>query len=154
MKTTYSTPQWAIELVEQVCKDYARSKPLELQWFDRTQNTKRMYIEHHEDGRRTWQTEPIRSSSGTTWAYRQKIHISAGSDVKDQKLVLLHELAHHILNKTKKGRGQGHTTKFWKLAFELYERYGIDMKTAFNREKGYRATAAKVYEKHYKKEES
>lgn len=83
-----------------------------------------------------------------------EVCVRAGSSEQDQKLVLLHELSHHLVGRTPAGRRQGHSMKFWKLAFELYENYGVDMDYAFNREKGYKAKATQAYEYHIAKTEA
>lgn len=144
MKTTYSTPQWAIELTEQVCKDYTRSLPKELQWFKRNTGGGYERVELGE-GRYSYKKVPRKYSSGWTRSIGNKIHIAAGTDESDQKLVLLHELAHHILNKTKKGRHQGHTLKFWRLAFQLYIKYEVGLEKGYEREKHYRGKATWAY---------
>lgn len=101
MKTTKTAPQWAIELVEQVCKDYRRKLPRKLQWF----NTKRQH------------------TSGYTRYDGSKIHISAGKDEWEHKPVLLHELTHQVIAKTRKGQSENHSMRFWRLLFEFGERY-------------------------------
>ena len=124
MKTTKTAPVWAVKLTEQVCKDYKRKTPYKLQWYNRT--------------RRTF------TSGFTRWGGKE-IHISAGSDGYDQELVLLHELAHYLVMKTKKGRKESHSLRFWRLAFELYDRYGIDLNYAIWREEHYRTKATWAY---------
>lgn len=142
MKITGKAPEWATELMTEVLKDYNRDVPTEFSW----RNTSSQY------------------SNGSTLAphrykhlvngkyrivnYRGRVHVRAGQNLDDQRLVLLHELAHHILNKTPAGRQQGHTIKFWKLAFELYDRYGVEMDFAYSREKGYKVKAAQAYEQY------
>lgn len=136
MQTSKATPEWAIELVKQVCKDYKRTLPSVLNW----------YIAK----------DPNReSSSGATWppykawagqkASKGKIRITAGTAVHDQRLVLLHEIAHHITNKNRKKR-EHHSIKFWRVAFELYSKYFDDMEYAYKREKDYRKKATQAYD--------
>lgn len=125
MKATLSTPQWAVDLVTQVCRDYNRSLPKKLQWY---------------------RSSSSRWSSGFTYYNGSKIHITAGSDEYDQELVLLHELTHHIVSKTRKGKRESHSIRFWRLAFELYERYGIELGYAYYREEGYKAKATWAYQ--------
>lgn len=124
MRTTRSTPQWAIDLVEEVCKDYHRALPSQLKWYNSTQSH--------------W-------SSGWTRTYTGEIFIRTGRCGYDQELVLLHELAHHLVGKTKKGKKAHHNIKFWKLAFELYWKYGVDLGYAIYREEHYRAKATQAY---------
>lgn len=143
MQTTSTTPDWAVELVKQVCKERRRALPSKLQWYDRSKS-KKVFRTFNEDGSRSLQIRNQKYTSGTTWG-SGKIHISAGTDVQDQRLVLLHELAHHLLNKTKKSRLQGHTIRFWRLAFELYHQYGVDLAYAYEREKNYKKKATVAY---------
>jgi hypothetical protein len=125
MRTTRTTPDWAIELVTEVCRDYNRALPKELKWFRSDQSN--------------W-------TSGWTARDGSRIFIRAGRCGYDQELVLLHELAHHIICKTKAGRKMTHSIKFWKLAFELYRRYGMNLGYAFYREETYRKKAEQAYE--------
>lgn len=108
MKTTSTAPTWAVELVVEVCAAYKRRTPDLLQWYA----TKEKYSSGHA------------SYSG------KKIHISAGTDEHEQRVVLLHELAHHIL--AKRGR-QGHSKRFWELFIELNIKHG-DIKKAYWRD--------------------
>lgn len=102
MKVTKTAPRWATELVTQVCADYKRSKPVKFQWY----NTKHKH------------------TSGHASYYGRKIHISAGTDGWEHNPVLLHELSHHIVSKTRRGKKRGHDIKFWSLFWELSEQYG------------------------------
>lgn len=149
MKTTYSTPAWAVMLVKQVCTDYSRAMPTELHWYSLNIGGGYDKIDT-ADGGYKYIFKARNSSSGNTGRHNGRIHISAGADEQDQKLVLLHELAHHIMNKTKKGRAANHNTTFWMLAFELYKKYDMNMTFAFDREKSYRKTAITVFNKFYK----
>lgn len=138
-------PTWANRLIKQVCKDYRRKLPV-VQWYD-CSNTR-----NHSSGRTWhWRGRAVSRSSGYVWRHWNKIHISAGADEQDQKLVLLHELAHHIMNKTRKGSKAHHSQKFWELAFELYDQYGIDLEYAYDRERHYRVKATTAYNKHLTK---
>lgn len=124
MKTSKTMPDWAVELVKQVCKDYNRTLPARVQWY------RRRFRKH--------------TSGFTRWGGKE-IHISAGSDEYDQELVLLHELAHYLVMRTKKGRHESHSIRFWRLAFELYDRYGIELGYAIYREEHYRTKATWAY---------
>ena len=143
MKITGNAPEWAIDLMTQVLKDYNRGVPSEFSWRGTSSrfsngNTRApyKYFKVTKNGKRQQVN------------YWGRVHVRAGERLDDQKLVLLHELAHHILNKTPAGRRQGHTIKFWKLCFELYDRYGVDMEFAYSREKGYKVKATQAYEAH------
>lgn len=111
MKTTSTAPQWAIDLVIQVCKDYNRALPKKFQWY----NTKDTH------------------TSGHASYHGVKIHISAGIDDWEHNPVVLHELSHHIVSKTKAGKRVGHSKRFWELFWELSERYG-NVSLSYNRD--------------------
>lgn len=122
-------PDWAQELTIKVCKDYNRWPP-KIIWRNR-------YGKH---------------SSGVTYVYKKRgfdITVRAGTDIDDQKLVLLHELAHYIVAKSKKGKRESHSLRFWRLAFELYECYGVDRDMAYEREKGYKEKARWAFAERY-----
>lgn len=127
MQTSSTMPQWAIDLVTQVCKDYKRRLPYRVDWYN-----------SNKDGKQY--------TNGTTWTYEDRIFIRAGFDKYDQELVLLHELAHYIIAKSKRGLREGHSLRFWKLAFELYFKYGIEPEYAIYREENYKAKATKGYQ--------
>lgn len=80
----------------------------------------------------------LRSSSGLYSGSLNRITIRAGSSREDQKLVLLHELAHHLAPAK-----AHHGAAFWRIAWSLYKRYRM---TAFAlaRELPYRVAASKV----------
>lgn len=82
------------------------------------------------------------SSSGCYFLYRNYMIVRLGSDVRDQKSTLLHELAHHLLNAQ-------HTPEFWDKAWELYGKYlpASDHERMLQRESRYKATAYKAAEK-------
>lgn len=135
MKVTKTCPQWAIDLVTKVCKDYKRALPKQLQWYQSDLRDK--------------------SSGHAGWG---KIHITAGCDELDSRLVLLHELAHHITQKTQKVKRryayhsrnsrvfEGHSIRFWRLAVTLYKENGVDMEYAFDREKDYKKKAIQAFQ--------
>lgn len=101
------TPQWAIDLTKQVLADHHKPKRIELVWEVRTNRV---------------------SSSGLCH-YKSHITIVAGTDLFEQKLLLLHELAHWMLP-----YGVHHRWRFWKRAFGLYRRYGLDLADCLFRE--------------------
>lgn len=106
MKTTHTAPAWSIQLVQQVCADYKRALPDKLSWYDKN----RVHTSGHTKYAR--------------WHGLNQIHISAGKDEWEHRVVVLHELAHHIMGKTRKGTLQGHSLKFWRLLFDLAINYG------------------------------
>lgn len=110
-------PTWAIELANRVLRDRNIHRPVYLTWRKR----KRL------------------DSGGTTYPGVARIVISAGTSRKDQKLVLLHELAHMVAAE------HHHDLVYWTCAWELYRDYGVDMAYAQKREFEYKATARKAY---------
>ena len=99
-------PTWAHKLLIRVTRDAQRRDRPRLKW--------RRHNRHLSSG---W----CHMATGT-------IMIHAGTAHRDQKLVLLHELAHWLVR-------AGHTTTFWDTAFALYRRYKVPMRYAFKSEK-------------------
>jgi len=97
-------PEWARTLVETVCAGASRSEP-QLSWRRRQRPT----------------------SSGVTRRSDESISLVAGSDPLDQRLTLLHELAHWLgpLPRRRRRRVAHHDAAFYALAFDLYRRHGI-----------------------------
>lgn len=105
------TKQEAEAFVVQVCKDYRRSKPENIQFYASTAH---------------------KSSSGRYFARtsfwkvaRNRLHVTLGWDGSDHAETILHEVAHHLIARTKKGKHAGHPVRFWKLHYELCKRYGV-----------------------------
>lgn len=109
MKASGTAPEWAVALVIEVCAEYKRRTPDVLQWY----NT----------------SHP--NTSGRALYSGKKIHISAGTDEWEHRIVLLHELAHHIL--AKGGKRRGHSKAFWELFIELNKNHG-DVALAYKRD--------------------
>lgn len=101
---------------------------------------------------------------------KAKIVVTAGKDRLDQKLVVLHEIAHTVteskivyMDTSEKGllkrfayttikpgskiisKRYYHTDDFWQIAFDLYRQFRLPMRYCVNREKDYRKNAIKVY---------
>jgi hypothetical protein len=97
-------PAWARGLVAAVCAD-APSPPPRLVWRHRQRPT----------------------SSGVTRRREGSISLVAGSDPLDQRLTLLHELAHWIVPALPRRRRRvaHHDAAFYAAAFRLYRRHGI-----------------------------
>ncbi len=68
------------------------------------------------------------------------VRITAGTSYKDQKLVLLHELAHWLRQHEPDGLGTSHDARFWDIAFGLYKRYRLGQ-YGIKREQGYKMGA-------------
>jgi hypothetical protein len=94
------------------------------------------------------------TSSG--WCGDKEIKINIGTDRKDAKLVLLHELTHWMLPRIKKLYGYGiwqremvtvtgHTPEFWDLAWSLYRWAKLPVAYCKSREFNYKAGAKDGY---------
>jgi hypothetical protein len=97
-------PAWAHALVATVCADASAASP-RLGWRHRQRPT----------------------SSGVTRRRDGSISLVAGSDPLDQRLTLLHELAHWIAPTPPRRRRRiaHHDAAFYTVAFRLYRRHGI-----------------------------
>ncbi|KKN18478.1 hypothetical protein LCGC14_0955360 [marine sediment metagenome] len=110
------TPQWATELAREVTD---------------AEGTRMPTIDWREDG--------SMYTGGRTWTFRGRILINAGTDLADQKLVLLHELAHAVLPPH-----VNHSARFWATAFRLYREHGLDLKDSWQRERSYKQQATRA----------
>ena len=99
-----SAPGWAVDLVDSVCADGRVSTP-----------------------RLLWRNRRGEHSTGVTRRGEGTVAVRAGSDPLDQRLTLLHELAHWLapVDRRRRGRATHHGLSFYSLAFELYRRHGI-----------------------------
>lgn len=89
-----------------------------------------------------WRRGSQKLASGTSYlppAEREtRIVITAGKSRLDAKLVLLHEIAHQLIN-------QWHTDAFWDIAWQLYRWAGLPIRYCQKREYAYKARAAVAY---------
>jgi hypothetical protein len=84
--------------------------------------------------RKSFQKVPGPQSQSTGRASeRAGIRVMVGTDLGDARMVFLHEFAHWLA-----GCQHAHDRTFWKQAWDLYEKYGIDEAYALEREGGYR----------------
>ena len=97
-------PPWAIELVRQVCAAAGTSEPAV-----------------------RWRSVRRAASSGVTRRSLGSISVAAGTDELDQRLTLLHELAHWLgpVPRRRRGRVLHHDARFYAVAFDLYRRHRI-----------------------------
>lgn len=89
--------------------------------------------------------EAYELSSGRTRyrpSYSAGISVTFGTDEEDRKLVFLHELAHWF-DDGKDGYDH-HNERFWRRAFNLYDKYGLDREVYLLREEQYRKAAGRV----------
>lgn len=101
-------PRWAQDLTIQVAIDEGRDALPDLTW-------------RHRQGQHTSGHTKHRDYGGG-------VVITAGKCRKDQKLVLLHELAHWLLPHVR------HNGEFWDKAWELFHRYNVPIRYARERE--------------------
>jgi hypothetical protein len=85
-----------------------------------------------------WRRARRGASSGVTRRSAGSISVTAGTDELDQRLTLLHELAHWLAPKPRRRRGrvQHHDAPFYAVAFDLYRRHGIPDAEVLVREGG------------------
>jgi hypothetical protein len=118
-----SAPAWACELVTRVCADAGVAQP-----------------------RLAWRVRAGVHSTGVTRRHDGMIAVRAGADPLDQRLTLLHELAHWLCSpppRRRRGRSVHHGRAFYTTAFDLYRRHGIPHADALRLEAGrYRSSLA------------
>jgi hypothetical protein len=117
-----SAPAWANELVATVCAE-AGVEPPRLLWRVRRAGPS---------------TGVARRSDGT-------VSVRAGTDRLDQRLTLLHELAHWIAPASRRRgrRSVHHGRGFYAVAFQLYRGHGLDDADALRLESArYRSSLA------------
>lgn len=96
-------PGWASELVTRVCADAGAKEPT-----------------------LTWRARSGDHSTGVTRRHDGTVAVRAGRDPIDQRLTLLHELAHWLAPAPRKRRRTVHHGRaFYAVAFELYRRHGL-----------------------------
>lgn len=109
-------PSWAAETVAATCADAGVAPP-----------------------RLAWRTRDRMPSSGVTRRATGSISVVAGSDPLDQRITLLHELAHWLTlpaERRRRGRTPHHGLDFYRVAFDLYARHGVPMPDALAAESG------------------
>lgn len=112
-------PGWATELVACVCADAGVRDP-----------------------RLAWRRRSGELSTGVTRRHEGVVVVRAGSDALDQRLTLLHELAHWLSPAPRRGRrAMHHGRDFYAVAFGLYRRYGLTDADALRLESGRYRTA-------------
>jgi hypothetical protein len=99
-----TAPAWASSLVADVCAEAGVEPP-----------------------RLGWRRRRGEASTGVARRSEGSVAVRAGSDPLDQRLTLLHELAHWILpSARRRGRRTVHHGRaFYSVAFELYRRHGL-----------------------------
>lgn len=98
-----SAPAWAEALVAEVCREGGVARP-----------------------RLAWRRRRSEHSTGVARRSAGMIAVRAGSDPLDQRLTLLHELAHWLGPAPSRRRGATHHGRtFYRIAFRLYRRHGL-----------------------------
>jgi hypothetical protein len=108
-------PAWASEIVYGECAAAGAAEPM-IRW---------------RHARRS-------ASSGVTRRSAGSISVTAGTDQLDQRLTLLHELAHWLgpVPRRRRGRILHHDARFYAIAFDLYRRHGVPDGEVLAREGG------------------
>jgi hypothetical protein len=108
-------PSWASEMVRGVCAAAGVTEPV-----------------------MRWRRARRSASSGVTRRSTGSISVTAGTDDVDQRLTLLHELAHWLgpVPRRRRGRVLHHDAQFYAVAFDLYRRHGISDAEVLAREGG------------------
>mgnify|MGYP001575746520 CR=1 FL=1 len=133
------TPNWAQDLILNAIL-YLQSKGFQcdlpvVKWYNAPKT------------RWGWRRDkPTKRKSSTGICYRNYISIRYGTDRRDCKLVLLHELAHWALPLGSETH-EGHTDRFWDLAFDLYREFGLPLRVCLKRERNYRKGSIRAYRK-------
>jgi hypothetical protein len=97
-----SAPAWAEALVAAVCADAGVAPP-----------------------RLAWRRRRGAMSTGVARRHLSMIAVRAGDDPDDQRLTLLHELAHWLVPPARRRRSPHHGIGFYRVAFALYRRHGL-----------------------------
>ena len=98
-----TAPGWALDLIAEVCADAGATPPI-----------------------LSWRIRRSEASTGLTRRADGLVAVRAGIDPLDQRLTLLHELAHWLTPATRRrGRSVHHGRAFYAIAFDLYRRHGL-----------------------------
>jgi hypothetical protein len=108
-------PAWASEMVRDVCAAAGVAEPA-----------------------MRWRHARRPASSGVTRRSARSVSVTAGTDALDQRLTLLHEMAHWLgpAPRRRRGRVLHHDARFYAIAFDLYRRHGIPDAEVLAREGG------------------
>lgn len=104
-------PAWATRLLEDVCAERGAEVPA-LTWRRSRTGTAQ--------------------SSGHYNVAEHRIVVTAGRERRDQRLVLLHEIAHALTP------GEVHGPRFWLVCWTLYRAHRVPIRYAQRREYGYK----------------
>lgn len=120
-----TVPPWARDLVRTVCADAGVDEP-----------------------RLAWRSRAGEHSTGVTRRQDASVTVRAGGDATDQRLTLLHELAHWLAPAPRRRRRTMHHGRdFYAVAFGLYRRHGISDADALRLESArYRSALVHAHE--------
>lgn len=116
-------PAWVLRLVTEECK-LSGGLPCPVRWGPAT--TKVLDFKTHKRVRQFGSHGHCNQLDGMT--------VFAGTDVRDQRLLVIHELGHWIVD------SKGHSATFWAWVFEAYKRHRL-ARYGLKREAGYREGA-------------
>lgn len=123
-KRSAPPPRWVDLLAASACARYGRRPPRRI----------------------TWYRSRVSYSSGHCKVGDGGLHITAGTSVRDQQYVVLHELAHHLTINRQRGNGRRswHNKRFHARLMELLNAYGDETFIAYavERETQYMKRAA------------
>lgn len=149
MRTTGKPPAWAVRLVEDACAAEGVAPPAELTWSRRHERFHFRAVLPPDDRhglperiatasrkeplvargatevKRVAQPGSDASSSGRCWG-TERIHVTAGKSRDDQRIVLAHEIAHHLNHGA---GGHGHEPAFWAALARVFRRFPGRMPT-------------------------
>jgi hypothetical protein len=105
MTPSPAAPAWAVELTLEVCTEAGIAPPDRLVWRRRSGDV----------------------STGTTRHGDRTVVVRAGTDALDQRVTLLHELAHWLTptRRRQSRRTAHHGRDFYRTALALYSRHGV-----------------------------
>jgi hypothetical protein len=106
-------PAWATALVAEVCAEAGVAPP-----------------------RLAWRRRRSAASTGVARRSAGMIAVRAGDDPLDQRLTLLHELAHWLSPPVRRRRSPHHGRAFYRVAFALDRRHGVPEADALRLEAG------------------
>jgi hypothetical protein len=118
--TRVSPPTWVTQLLTEVC-EYTKLKPIP-------------YL--------IWKTHERNWTSGYANYTDYTILLRAGTDAEESKMVLLHEVTHHLCC-----HNVQHSETFWRKALGLYKHFGLNMEKCLAREGSIWKGPSRVYEK-------
>ena len=117
---SHPVPAWANRLIDQICTEEGVRKPSV-----------------------TWQKVGRAGTSGVAWTH--SIRMTVGTDRKNAKEALIHEMCHVVLGQTGALRGnRGHDAEFYAKLFEVGKRHRVGAAYIKARENGYKPRGVKA----------